>query len=63
MAARVDAVALPPPAHQHALDRTWQSGKTHPFTPLTSNYCALMPQVWTAESASTTSLVVTMALA
>ena len=37
--------------------------KTHPFTPLTYNDGALLPQVWTAESASTTACVVTMALA
>src|SRR5215510_1665072 len=39
-----------PAAHQQALDQTWRSGQTHPFTPLTYNYGALMPQVWTEES-------------
>jgi hypothetical protein len=40
--------------------RGWSVRKS---TPLTSNYCALMPQVWTEASESTTSVVVTMALA
>ena len=52
-----------PAAHQHALARTWRSGQTHPCTPLTYNDDALLPQVWTAASASTTALVVTMARA
>src|SRR5262245_63041281 len=52
-----------PAAHQHALDRTWRSGQTPPFTPLTYTSGALLPQGWTEASASTISVVVTMALA
>jgi hypothetical protein len=42
------APCAPPPRSRS------RSGRTHPFTPLTYNDGALMPQVWTAASASTT---------